>query len=86
MSSSLFHDYQEWLKAKKAYKAADMEMRNKVADYIESTGKPRPVSFDLVIGDFWECPESPTGFCVYDQYEDPAHDSCIFCGDPAERK
>jgi hypothetical protein len=89
---ALVSDYQEWVKAKKAYKAADKVLRDKVYQYIESTGQPRPVSpanlgsFDLVIGDYWECPESPTGHCVYDRYEDPAHDNCIFCGDPEERK
>jgi hypothetical protein len=36
----------------------------------------------------WDCPDSrnPSGFCCYDSKGDPAHDSCLFCGDPEERK
>jgi hypothetical protein len=34
----------------------------------------------------WDCSTSPTGFCVYDENEDPIHDFCLFCGDPEERK
>lgn len=32
----------------------------------------------------WECEDSPTGYCMYTQYS--TYDSCIFCGDPDERK
>lgn len=35
---------------------------------------------------FWECDYSPFGFCAYHDFEDPAHDSCIFCMEPYERK
>lgn len=35
---------------------------------------------------FWECPDSPRGMCYYDDFEDPCHDSCLVCGQPAERK
>ena len=80
---ALLSDYQEWVKAKRAWHAADKILRDKVCQYIESTGQPRPVSFDLLIGDFWKCPESPTGHCVYDRYEDPAN--CIFCGNASNR-
>jgi hypothetical protein len=34
----------------------------------------------------WDCSESPTGYCEYDDETDPARDSCIHCGDPEERK
>lgn len=39
----------------------------------------------------WECPGSdsvknPAGVCVYDTGKDPAHDFCLFCGEPEERK
>jgi hypothetical protein len=34
----------------------------------------------------WYCPTSPTHQCVYDSAEDPRHDSCVYCGDPEERK
>lgn len=39
----------------------------------------------LVLG-LHECETSPTGECVYDEDEDPAHDDCIFCHAPYERK
>ncbi|CAH7393383.1 hypothetical protein VCHA53O466_50060 [Vibrio chagasii] len=32
------------------------------------------------------CNESPVKICVYNESEDPAHDDCIFCGEPSERK
>lgn len=35
---------------------------------------------------FWECEKSPVGICVYHKIHDRAHDSCIFCGEPEERK
>lgn len=30
--------------------------------------------------------ENPLGVCVYNVEEDPSLDSCLFCGDPDERK
>lgn len=35
---------------------------------------------------FWECPDSPFGWCAYHNFEDPVHDNCIYCHDPQERK
>ena len=41
----------------------------------------------LVIGlVVWTCQTSPIAVCVYNQYDDPAHDQCVFCGHPEERK
>ena len=34
----------------------------------------------------WECDDSPTKVCVYNDLRDPMHDSCIFCDGPEERK
>lgn len=34
----------------------------------------------------WYCETSPTKTCQYDEENDPACDSCIYCGDPDERK
>ena len=34
----------------------------------------------------WECEKSPVGWCVYHHWDDPAHDDCIFCHGPDERK
>ena len=33
----------------------------------------------------WECPESPTGQCIYDRFEDPFFDGCLVCGEPDDR-
>lgn len=41
---------------------------------------------DLIVPGEWECEKSPVDTCVYDFFQDPCHDSCIFCGDPRERK
>ena len=35
---------------------------------------------------YWDCEESPTDRCIYDDLKDPYHDECLFCGDPSERK
>ena len=34
----------------------------------------------------WSCDTSPIKVCQYNVDEDPACDSCIWCGDPEERK
>ena len=34
----------------------------------------------------WFCPTSPNLACDYDWKNDPAGDSCIYCGGPEERK
>ena len=34
----------------------------------------------------WDCESSPTKHCLYDDDNDPAHDHCVYCGDPYERK
>ena len=34
----------------------------------------------------WHCDDSPIGWCVYNHFDDPAHDNCVFCGEPEERK
>lgn len=39
---------------------------------------------EVVLGN-WPC-KGPLGLCVYDDNHDPAHDCCLFCGDPEERK
>lgn len=42
--------------------------------------------FEYVCTPFWDCPDSPVGWCVYNHSTEPAHDNCIFCGEPEERK
>ena len=39
-----------------------------------------------VLSTEWDCPESPFGYCAYHIFEDRAHDDCIFCHEPQERK
>jgi len=41
---------------------------------------------NTVVPGTWDCEKSPVGKCVYDFFEDPCRDSCIFCHDPEERK
>lgn len=41
----------------------------------------------LTTSDAWQCEARGDGkMCQYNDDEDPAHDSCIHCGDPEERK
>lgn len=44
------------------------------------------VSGEVTFGHAWECPDSPTAKCVYHDETDPAHDNCIYCHQPEERK
>lgn len=34
----------------------------------------------------WDCEKSPFGWCAYNHREDRAHDDCVFCHQPEERK
>lgn len=34
----------------------------------------------------WDCENSPWDHCVYYDHVDPAHDFCLYCGGPEERK
>ena len=34
----------------------------------------------------WDCYDNPIGVCQYDSDEDPAHDFCVHCEKPEERK
>ena len=34
----------------------------------------------------WNCEASPIKICVYDGYEDPINDNCLYCSHPEERK
>ena len=34
----------------------------------------------------WDCETSPVGICVYNDLDDPAHDHCLYCEEPEERK
>lgn len=40
----------------------------------------------IVVPGSWDCEKSPVGKCVYDFYEDPCREDCLFCHDPEERK
>lgn len=34
----------------------------------------------------WECEKSPIGVCCFDVCSDTDNDTCVFCGEPDERK
>ena len=44
------------------------------------------IAFDLDVGSTWECASWYIGVCVYNKWDDRAHDFCLFCGSPEERK
>lgn len=45
-------------------------------------GDPTGLTFSI----YHECEASPVGVCLYDEYDDPARDCCLVCGEPEERK
>ncbi len=47
---------------------------------------PNPTNIGYVVGETWDCPSSPHLYCEYHEATDPAHDFCVHCGDPCERK
>jgi len=51
----------------------------------EQLGEELPQDIELTHGS-WDCYESPTAACVYDDAEDPMHDCCVICQQPEERK
>jgi len=59
---------------------AQIELKQLVNEHLPDNGMFH------VVSDFWDCPDSPFGLCSYHNIEDPAHDSCVFCGEPFERK
>ena len=53
----------------------------------EALGNMPENASHIVAGDMeWECKESPTKYCVYDDDCDSCHDECLFCGEPEERR
>lgn len=66
-------------KLMKARKEVDEEIRGIVAGVCQQ-------SSNFLVTSYWDCDKSPTGLCVYDELDDPAHDHCIWCGAPEERK
>ncbi len=44
-----------------------------------------PADTDLIEGPY-ACHKSPIRMCVYNNDDDKCHDSCLFCGEPEERK
>lgn len=63
-------------------KKLEVEMREIFLPFIEEEWK---ATFDYKCIPFWDCDQSPVGWCVYNHDTDPAHDNCIYCGLPLER-
>lgn len=59
----------------------DQQMANAVAPLF-----PQVDEFDLKFSIYQECSKSPVGVCLYDDLDDSAHDQCLACGQPEERK
>lgn len=63
----------------------NLVIRKQVAHLIKDDGESL-LMCDFAIGFTWECEKSPIGLCIYNSYKDGAHDFCLICGDPEERK
>lgn len=74
------HDAQKEVYAAQCKKnEAEYELRKQLAEQYGLS------PFGVSLGG-WECPDSPTKYCIYNSVEDPCHDDCIICHDPEERK
>jgi len=49
-------------------------------------GEKHGISADSLSHGSWDCKESPTGKCYFNEDEDPCEDDCLVCGGPEERK
>lgn len=64
--------------------ARKRRLRNELGELL-ATELDMPIS-SIVISSLWDCSKSPTKYCIYDRYKDPAHYQCVICGNPEERK
>ena len=71
--------------ADKSMKAEDVSIPSTNMDGTETEGMNDDAQW-FYISDSWDCPGSPFGLCMYHIIHDGAHDTCVFCGDPEERK
>lgn len=87
MSDKCRELHAQLVEARRRVDVLEIRLRREVRKFLPE--KDDELTFlldDLRIGDFWDCPKSPTGHCVYDRYKDPVMDDCLFCHEPAERK
>jgi len=49
-------------------------------------GDKLPATMDEDWNIKWICGSTANSHCVYDDETDPAHDKCVYCGEPQERK
>jgi hypothetical protein len=49
-------------------------------------GDKLPATMDEDWNIKWICGSTANSHCVYDDEVDPAHDECVYCGEPQERK
>lgn len=77
-------------KAKERLASARAKFEVAESDFLDACGEVlRERGIDpsnVVVPKTWDCNKSPVGTCVYDFFQDPCRDSCLFCGDPEERK
>jgi hypothetical protein len=68
---------------------AEMELRRALSERLKVTKMGQlvvsPCAAAIEIG-HWDCDSSPIGTCVYDSYQDPMQDNCLYCDYPEERK
>lgn len=41
---------------------------------------------NIIVPGTCQCPSGPIGTCVYNYFEDPCHEDCIFCHESEERE
>lgn len=54
--------------------------------YVAQVKQDHPTAQQAVVGEYWNCTDSPFGKCAYDPEQDTGHDQCLYCGEPEERK
>lgn len=60
------------------------ELKKELRSELENMGYDHP---NFTLGFWgWDCPHSPIGKCIYNDWTDPDHDNCVICGDTSERK
>ena len=81
--------YKLSLVARRKEFGAEIEVRrelSKMLGALERVGGEVGIEAAAIEIGHWDCDFSPIGICVYDGYEDPIQDNCLYCNYPEERK
>jgi hypothetical protein len=75
--------YQVKLATDERAKRLETEAKQKLIEIADELKGLEPD--DIYLSTSWECADSPTDRCIYNEDKDSWHDHCLFCGEPEDR-